>query len=309
MHSTALRTLLLLLAGAVLTPSARAQSSDLAFLRVGTNAAAGAMGDASVAHSRDAFSTYWNPAGLAAAPTNSLALSYHAWVADVQTYALATRFRAGERGGFGLFVTAQGADDLEARTAPGDPDGTFNVQYISTGVAYGRAFGPVRAGITAKFLSERIYTERANGYAVDLGLQADVLQNGLQLGVAYQNLGEMNELATDPTALPRTLRAGAAVFPFRILTFDDNATLLSTMVAAEVVHLFSTETTQLHLGAGVRLFDVLDFRGGYITNDALRQFTLGLGLNYESFRFDYAYLPFENDFQGPGHLLTLSYDW
>ena len=102
---------------------------------------------------------------------------------------------------------------------------------------------------------------------------------------------------------------GVALFPFRVLTLDDHAALLSTVVTAEVVHLFPSDATQLHAGAGVQLFDVLDFRLGLITNDALRRYTLGLGLDYEGFGFDYAYLPFRHDFQGPGHILTVLYMW
>lgn len=299
---------LLLLALVVALP-ARAQEADLAFLRIGTNAAGAAMGDAYVAHSRDAFSTYWNPAGLAAAPSNALALSYHAWVADVRTYAVAARFRAGAKGGVGLFVTAQGAGDLEAREGRGPADGTFDVEYIATGLSYGRQIGPVRAGVTAKYLSERIFSEAASGYGIDLGLQADLAGGGVQLGAALQHLGEMNELEVQASDLPRMVRVGAAVFPFRILTIDDNAALLSTMIAAEVVHLFPTEETQIHVGAGAQLFDVLSFRAGYLSNDPLRHYTLGLGLAFEGFQFDYAYLPFRNDFGSPGHLLTLNYQW
>ncbi len=293
----------------LLAAPAHAQETDFAFLRIGTNAAAGAMGDAYVAHSRDAYATYWNPAGLAAATSNSLALSYHAWVAGVNTYGLASRFRAGERGGVGLFVTAMGSGDLEARTRPGEADGTFDLQYISAGVAYGRSLGPVRAGVTAKYLTERIFEEKSSGYAFDLGLQADVLGGNLQFGAALQHLGEMSELADEAPRLPRTLRVGAAVFPFRILTFDDHAALLSAMLTADVVYLFPTEESQFHVGAAAQLFDVLTFRAGFMTNDALRRYTLGLGLAFEGLHFDYAFLPFENDFGDPGHLVTLTYAW
>lgn len=310
--SARLAAVVFVLTGLLASSAAYAQDSDFAFLRIGTNAAAGAMGDAYVAHSRDAYATYWNPAGLAAATSNSLGLAYHAWLADVQTYGLAARFQAGARGGIGLFATAMGSKDLEAREGPGEPDGSFNVQYISTGIAYGRDLGPLRAGVTAKYLSERIFSETASGYAFDFGLQADLYGGGLQLGAALQNVGEMNELAAQASELPRTMRVGVAAFPFRILTIDDHAALLSTMLTAELVHVFTAEEDerqQFHFGAGVQLFDVLDFRAGLITNDPLRRFTAGLGLSFEGFRFDYAYLPFENDFQDPGHLLTLLYAW
>ncbi len=267
------------------------------------------MGDSQVASSRDAFSTYWNPAGLAAATRNSASGSYHAWVGSTQIYAGAVRLRAGTNGGFGFYVTANGTDDLEARDEPGAPAGTFSVQFVNAGAAYGRAFGPVRAGLTAKFLTERIYTQSSSGYGFDVGIQADLLSNGLHVGAALQNVGEMGELIDDATELPTMVRAGAAFFPLRLLTSDDDATLLRTVITTEVVHVFPNETTQFHAGVGVEVLDVIDMRAGFISNDALRRYSFGLGFGYESFAFDYAFLPFESGFEGPGHVLTLTYSW
>ena len=290
----------------------KAQDSGMAFLRLGTNAAAMGLGDAHVAHSRDAFSTYWNPAGLAAAESNSAALSHHVWIADVRTYALAARLRAGEKGAIGIFATGTGAGDLEARERPGDPDGFFSVQYISTGLSYGRTIGPLRAGVTVKYLAERIYTDDANGYAFDLVLQMDLARRAIQLGVALQNIGEMSGLEIDETPLPRTLRAGLAVFPLRVMAEGDATPLLNTFVTAEVSHVFEDEidqATRFHLGIAAEVLELVVLRVGYITNDDVRRFTTGGGLEYGSFVVDYAFLPFRGGFGGPGHVLTLQYKW
>ncbi len=286
-----------------------AQESGLGFLRIGTNAAALGMGDAQVAHSRDAFSTYWNPAGLAAAPTNTVAVAHHVWVGDVRTYALASRFRAGASGGVGFFVTATGSGDLEARDQPGEPTGLFDAQFLTAGASYGRKLGPLRAGATLKFLTERIFTDEASGVAVDFGLQLDLMDNLLQFGAAIQNLGEMSELNAQATRLPRLLRVGAAFFPLRVLTLDDDAPVLNTFVTAEVLHSLTDETTQYHFGLSAEVMELVTVRAGYITNDALRDVSFGGGLRYGSFVFDYALLPFAEGFGGTGHILTLSYGW
>ena len=281
----------------------------MAFLTMGTNAEAAAMGDAQVAFSRDAFSTYWNPAGLAAADLNSVSASYHAWIGNTQTYAAATRLGVGENSAFGLFVTANGSDDLDAFSEAGTPEGTFSVQYVSAGVGYGRSFGPLRAGVTAKYLAERIYTESASGYGIDLGLQASMLDEGLHLGAAVQNLGSMNDLVNEDTELPTAVRLGGAVFPLRVLMSEDEATLLETVVTAEFVYFMPREISQVHIGVGAEVLDVIELRLGYITNDDARRYSFGLGFGYEGFVFDYAFLPLEGGFQGPGHMLTLSYLW
>lgn len=306
-----LRSVLVVAALVLFAHSAWAQQDGggLAFLRVGINAKAGAMGDAQVAHSRDAFSTYWNPAGLPAAASNSAAASYYAWVLDTRIYSAASRFSAGERGALGLSISAMGSGDLEARSNPGEPDGSFGVQFISAGLSYGRSFGPLRAGVTAKYLTERIYTRSSSGYAFDLGVQADLLGGLVQVGAAYQNLGEMTKLEDESTTLPRALRAGVGVYPFDVLLADDDTSLLRTLITGEVVRSFEREITELHVGVSVEVLETIEVRGGYISNDALRSYSLGTGFGYEGFVFDYAFLPFESGFAGPGHILTLTYRW
>lgn len=288
---------------------AHAQEGGLAFLRIPPDAAAMGMGDAGVAHTRNAFATYWNPAGLAAAPTNQAGLSYQSWVANVTTYTLATRFRAGQQGGLGLFVTASGVTNLEFRDRPGEPQGTFDAQNVAAGLAYGRTFGPLRAGVTGKFLREEIFTDRATGYAFDFGLQTSLLHDDLHVGAALQNLGEMNALASESTRLPRTLRGGVSVSPFRIRSHDDDETVLRALLLAEVSHNLTDEQTQYHFGTAAQVFDVLILRAGYLTHDELRDVSLGLGLRSGILAFDYALLPFSEGFGGPGHVFTLHYGW
>lgn len=292
----------------VITP-ASGQESGLAFLRIGTNAAAGAMGDAQVSNSQDAFSTYWNPAGLAAASSNSAALSHHIWVARTRSYSLAARASAGANSGFGVFLTALDSGDLEARENPGDPDGLFNAQFVSFGGAYGLAIGPVRIGATAKFLSERIFANSANGYAFDFGIQGDFLKEGIKVGAAFQNLGKMKKLDQIATELPETFRAGISIYPFRVLAMADGTVLLNAFLTGEVSHILPSETTRYHIGAAAEIIELVTVRAGYITNDTLRGLTLGGGLGSNGFLFDYAFMPFDNGFDGPGHVLSLLYIW
>ncbi|ARA93491.1 hypothetical protein AWN76_010205 [Rhodothermaceae bacterium RA] len=302
---------LLLLAGSLPAGSlpAGAQDAGLAFLRIGSNAAASAMGDGGVAYTRDAFATYWNPAGLAAAASNGAALSHVIWLGNVRTYALAGRFRAGRRGGVGVFVNATSSGNLQAREGPtAEPDGFFDAQFVSVGAAYGRRFGPLRLGAGVKYLSERLYVNDATGYAVDLGAQLGLWQEGLLLGAAWQNLGRMNALEATATPLPRLLRAGVAVRPFRILAARDGAEVLHLLLNAELSHVFPEERTQLHAGGSARVLDIIWLRAGVITDDAVRRFTFGAGLDYSALVFDYAFLPFDSGF-GRGHVLTLSYAW
>ncbi|MEM1126331.1 MAG: PorV/PorQ family protein [Bacteroidota bacterium] len=309
-RATPLGTAVLLLLMAVSSQVLHAQDGGLAFLRIGTNAEAGALGDAGVATNGDVFAAYWNPAGLAAPRTNAVALSQLLWVADVRAYALAARFRAGPQGGLGVFFTSLDAGDFEARQGPSEePDGLFGAQFLNLSVAYGRALGPLNVGVTAKYLVERIFTNEATGYAFDLGAQLRLLSGSLNLGAAIQNVGEMTDLSDEATPLPRLVRAGVAVEPFQILAQDDGTPLLDLAVVADVSHVFDDDATRVHVGTAATLLDLIVARAGLITNDDLRGPTFGLGLVYAPFQFDYAYLPFDEGFADTGHVLTLRYQW
>ena len=100
----------------------------MAFLRIGANAAASAMGDAQVAATRDAFATFWNPAGLAASPGRTAAISHRIWIGNLRMYDLTAGLPLGSRSSAGVLITASDSGDLEARDMPGEPFGTFRAQ-------------------------------------------------------------------------------------------------------------------------------------------------------------------------------------
>ncbi len=286
----------------------QAQSSGLAFLGIGPDAAGMALGDAGVAAASGPFSTERNPAGLAQATTGRLGLTHHQWVADVKTYGLAGRFAMGAAGGLGLYVRASGSADFQARDQPGASQGNFDVQFVSAGAGVGRAFGPLSVGIAAKYLSERIFSVSATGYAMDLGAQASFLNGSVRFGAALLNVGSMEDLVDRPTELPRTFRVGTAIQPFRVLSFDDGATVFDAVLTVEMSRNTVTETSHVHVGAAADVLETLRVRLGYISNDALRDFSAGVGITAGPLRLDYAILPFEEGFGGPGHIFTLVYD-
>ncbi|MXW82432.1 MAG: PorV/PorQ family protein [Rhodothermaceae bacterium] len=294
---------LALLAGPVV-----GQDTGLSFLRIGVNAHGGSMGDAQVASVSNAFATYWNPAGLAS-ERRSIAGSHRIWVGDVRAYDIAAQLPAGRNSAWGLSLTATDSGDLEARTQPGEPDGMFSAQFINAGVSYARAIRGLRIGITGRYLRERIFDTNASGYAFDAGIQADLLSRSLNVGASVRNIGRMSELEFERTPLPRLLQGGIALSPLQIVGYTDNVRLLDLALALETSHLFDDNLTRLHVGISVKVMELVDLRGGYVSSDELRDYTFGLGLSFDGIYADYAYIPFEGGFDGPGHILSLLYHW
>ncbi len=286
----------------------QAQETGFSFMRIGVNAHGGSMGDAQVASVRNAFATYWNPAGLVN-DGQSVAGSHRIWVGDTRAYDIAAQLPVGENRAWGLALTATDSGNFEARTQPGESDGNFSAQFISAGISYAYNIRGMRTGITAKFLQERIFDTSAFGYAFDFGIQTDVLDEQLHLGAAVRNLGRMSTLENNRTPLPRLIQGGLSFLPLQIIAAFDETPLLDLMLSIETSHLIDDQLTRFHLGCTVTIMELVDLRGGYISKDELRTFTFGLGLFFDRIDADYAYIPFEDGFEGPGHILSLLYHW
>ncbi|MDX1438878.1 MAG: PorV/PorQ family protein [Rubricoccaceae bacterium] len=285
-----------------------AQGNGLAFLALDPDPVAQGAGGAYTASTRGAFAMFFNPAGLAGESRNSIKLGFLDWIEGAQTYSAGGRFSLGEHAGAGLYVLSTSSGDLEARDVPGPSAGTFEVQYLAVGGGLARVFGPVQVGAGVKILSERVFESSASGYAVDAGIQA-IPTDGVRFGASIQHLGDMNELDVEATPLPRTIRGGVSVRPFRLMEATANATLLSTALHAEVVNRSEQEEpTQFRFGAEVTLFDLLTVRGGYISGDSVRNLSAGAGLAVGSFNVDYAMLPLDTGF-GTGQLISVGYSW
>jgi hypothetical protein len=284
-----------------------AQSGGLAFLKIEPNAEALAAGSALTATTNDAFATFINPAGLGGGRLSSVALTYNAWIGNTQLFDFAGRFRIGENGGLGVAVSSNTSGDIEGRTQPGPASSTSSGTFLSAGVGYGHQIGPVRIGATGKYVLEKLFEYHANGIAFDIGTQIDVVKDRAWVAGAVQNLGSMEELNTQQTSLPSTYRIGVAVQPVTVEMAEDGSEPVHLYLSADILHRDDEDRTYVQLGGWVEALDFLWVRAGYLIDNEVRNLTLGLGLEYENVRFDYAYLPFTDGFGNAGQVVSLQY--
>ncbi|NNE35854.1 MAG: hypothetical protein HKN13_11480 [Rhodothermales bacterium] len=288
-------------------PHAVAQGTAFEPLNIGVNPEAGAMGDTHVATADDAYAPFWNPAGLASNPKNTAAVAHHIWVGTSRTYALASQIALSNVVSGGVFILASGIGLTSA--TDGSTISGENVESIVAGIAISRRVGPLKAGFSGKLLSERIIATPSRGFAVDFGLQAASSDESFRVGVSLLNVGRMSEVSAIITELPTTLRAGLAVYPFRVISYDDAEDLLNAHFAFEVSRILPEDQTRIHFGVAAQVLELVTGRAGFVTNDDLRGFTAGLGLDVAPLRFDYALVQFSQGFGGPGHQLSLLYSW
>lgn len=197
------------------------------FLKLGSSARAGAMGDAYTAVSDDAYAVHYNPAGMTRLTKTQLGGGHTTLFQKVtyQSFALTVPF--GKEDGYskhaiGFGVLYLGVADIERRAGDTtDAIGTFNASDSAYAFSYARAFSPrFSAGASAKLISQSIDSYRGSSMAGDLGLQyrTGEEKDSPVVGASIKHLGKRIGYvsgSTDP--LPTTVSLGGSFKPAKPL--------------------------------------------------------------------------------------------
>lgn len=277
-----------------------AGATGLAFLKLGVGARAGGLGGAFSAVSDDATATFWNPAGLTYSPTQVI-FTHTEWLQDITNEFLAMAFPA-FRGTVGLSFYANNVGGIERRLNPSEePIGTVAANDIALGFSYAASINSsLKAGLTVKYLYEKIFIESAAGYAFDFGLIFQPFSNPLRVAVVAQNLGSMDKLRAESINLPKTVRLGASY----LLALDGiGGTVLLTADGVKVIE------TDLRgsFGAEFQFKNRLAVRVGYQTGLSQQAFGGGLGVKVNRYQLDYGFTPFGSSF-GDTHRFSFTLD-
>ena len=280
---------------------AQAGETGLSFLKLGVGGRALGMGEAYTAVASDPTAMYYNPAALSQADNSQILLMHKEWIEGVKTdYLGATTSWNAFR--FGVSVNSTSVDDIELRTVPGPAIGTFDARNAAIGVSLSYAIMPsLSLGMTAKYLYEKILVDEANGYGIDIGAEYKTDWN-IMLAGSISNLGSMNPLADESSVLPQIFRAGAA-YAIPLTDMDGTLTL-----ASDVVSITNDNITHMHFGAELEYHHAFALRAGYQTGYDTKNFSAGIGFYYSLLKFDYAYVPFGEDF-GATHTFSLELDF
>ncbi|MBN2093507.1 PorV/PorQ family protein [candidate division KSB1 bacterium] len=275
--------------------------SGMAFLNIGNGARAVGMAEAFTALANDPSATYWNPAGLVTLQNTQMTFSHNSWIQDVQHEFFAIAFKTGQNH-LGLSFTSNNIDGIERRVKPTEePIGTVQAHDLAVGLSYARGISRgLHAGITLKYVYERIYYESAPGFAVDLGLiYQPAMLEGLSLGLVTQNLGFTSKLKNESIELPKTLKAGLA---YKLLNGKAGSDLTG---ALDVVQYIDAD---LHVNMGLEWLykNLLALRAGYQTGWDEKGLHAGVGFGISRFLLDYAYTPFTAEL-GTAHRFSITF--
>ncbi len=276
-----------------------AGNTGLAFLKIGIGGRSSALAEAAVAGIFDASATYWNPANLVYA-ANQVFFAHSEWLADIRNEYLAVRFTYGKTA-VGVFAQLQNIGGIMQRRAPStEPTAEIAAHEVAFGISLARRVRDTwSAGVSVKYLGERIWAYAANGFAVDLGMhyRPQHLQQ-IALAVSIHNLGRMEVLRQERPKLPTYLRIGILYEPD---LFSDAQKFrlyagMRKLLAGSTIVGFGSEWN-----AGRSL----SLRAGYMVGQDSQSISAGLGVQIKHYLLDYAYVPFRFDL-GNTHKLSLT---
>ncbi len=162
------------------------------FLEIGVGARAIGMGGAFVATANDVSAMYWNPAGIAQLNSIEAIFVHTNWLVDITYDYAGIVFPVYRFGVIGLNLTALNMGEMMVRTID-RPEGTgeyFSARDLAIGLAYGiKITNRFSLGFNFKYISQSIWKESANGFAVDIGTLYETPWKGLRIGAALTNFG------------------------------------------------------------------------------------------------------------------------
>jgi hypothetical protein len=314
-----------LLVGACVAMTAatvRAQNPNLGtsgaqFLKIPVGARAAAMGGAFMGAAGDASALFWNPAGIVQLRGGEVFAAHTPWWASTRLSNAAAAYTIEGVGSFGLSLSLLTMDKMEVTTEV-SPEGTgesFDAQDLMIGLSFARRLTEdFSVGVTAKYVSQRIWNETASGIAFDVGTQyrvgfrdltlamsmtnfgPDMRYNGRDLAVKF-NPSSLNaenrlipaELSAEDFPLPLGFQVGISM---TALEFDGVALLL----AIDATHP-NDNKERINTGAELTVLERLFLRGGYRFGYDTERATMGAGVavpvGTSVIRFDYGYATYD----------------
>lgn len=260
------------------------------------------MGEAYTSVTEDAYSAYWNPAGLAGVERPELAATYNDSMEDVihQYLSVAYPLRYGST--LGLNVTRLSVAPFQGYDAQGVKTSEVESSDLAVGGAYARTLlkdeieRPVlNVGVGLKVISEKLDSASANTAALDLGAiyyirpakywMSKAPAQEFRVALAVKNIGPglKFDSISSPLPLAATLGTSWQSHP------GGSASLIFSLDQTYA----NDEKYYAAFGAEYVAFQLLSFRAGYRTAQSIGSgLRVGVGFRLSFVDLDYSMSPY-----------------
>ncbi|MDO8806603.1 MAG: PorV/PorQ family protein [Elusimicrobiota bacterium] len=282
--------------------SGDAGSASASFLKFSPSPRGSGMGEAYTSITEDAYSAWWNPAGLAGVEGPELAATYNASMQEVTNQYLSVAYPARYGSTFGFNFTRLSVAPFQGYDAEGTKIGKVESSDLAVGGAYGRTLikdeieRPVlNVGAGLKVISEKLDTASANTAALDLGAvyfirPANYWMNKtpgqeFRVALAVRNIGPglKFDRRTSPLPLSATVGGSWHTHP------GGSASLIFSLDQTYS----KDEKYYAAFGAEYVAFQLLSLRAGYRTGQAIGSgLRIGVGFRLSIMDIDYSMSPY-----------------
>jgi hypothetical protein len=162
------------------------------FLKIEPSSRSAAMGTAGAALYGEASSIFFNPASLGRINSDDAQFTFNKWIADITYNYASVALKIEGIGNFSLQFTSLNSGDIDVRTVD-QPLGTGE-KYSVTDFAFGFGYGfmltdRVSAGVVLNYINETIWHSSLSGFAMNFGIQFQIIENGPTIGASVSNFG------------------------------------------------------------------------------------------------------------------------
>lgn len=302
-------------------------SPAVSFLTVAPDARSSGMGDVGAATAPDIYSMYWNPGKLAFLEEDyGGSMSVTPWlrhlVNDMWIGYLNGYMKLRKEDALGVSLQYFDMGSMDFTNESGEIIGNHSPREYALGVTYSRQLSKTFGlAVTAKYINSNLSgsvavsgtggttTKPGNTAAVDVGaywsneIRISARPYQLSLGGAITNLGGTISYTNEENAenIPRNLRLGGNLATdidlYNSINFslDMNKLLVPTSVSTDG-NSFSEQIKEIRYSLGMEYWyaKAIAARLGYYHEHAdkgnRKYATVGLGVAYNKFKFDFSYL-------------------
>lgn len=279
-----------------------AGSSAASFLKFSPSPRGTGMGEAYTSISEDAYSAYWNPAGLASVEGPELAATYNDSMEDVTNQYLSVAYPLRYGSTLGFNMTRLSVAPFQGYDAQGTKISKVESSDIAVGAAYGRVLlkdeieRPVlNVGAGLKYISEKLDSVSANTAALDLGAvyyirPARYWMNKapaqeFRVAMAIKNVGPGLKFDKRSSPLPMAATLGGSWHSHP----GGSASLILSLDETYA----NDESLYTAFGAEYVAFQLLSFRAGYRTGQEMGSgLRVGVGFRLSFMDIDYSMSPY-----------------
>ncbi len=263
--------------------SINAITSGFSFLKTGISPRAISMGESYSMNRFEPSSTFYNPAFLGLSSKLELQFIHKEWFKDsrIEYLGFATQINKIR---FSIGINSFSIQNIELRTIPGPPEGTFTARNLALSFSSAYKFKDVTIGLTTKLLYEKIYIYEASGFAFDLGALYSY-SDYLNANISINNIGKMNPLLNQSSKLPINLRFGISSY------YELGETKFRIYPALQLLTIFDEKKNHIQTGLEIDYDNLISFRIGVQSGYSTHNISTGFGINYKAFTFDFAYMP------------------